>query len=58
MRILDVATGTGMVAFALAESGAEVIGLDQSDAMLGGCTGKVAAYTRVGGSAVVPLRRG
>ncbi len=35
MRILDVATGTGMVAFALAESGAAVIGLDQSDAMLG-----------------------
>jgi demethylmenaquinone methyltransferase/2-methoxy-6-polyprenyl-1,4-benzoquinol methylase len=35
MRILDVATGTGMVAFALAERGAEVIGLDQSEAMLG-----------------------
>lgn len=36
MRILDVATGTGMVAFALAGHGAEVIGLDQSEAMLGG----------------------
>ena len=35
MRILDVATGTGMVAFALAQRGAEVIGLDQSEAMLG-----------------------
>jgi demethylmenaquinone methyltransferase / 2-methoxy-6-polyprenyl-1,4-benzoquinol methylase len=35
MRILDVATGTGMVAFALAARGAEVIGLDQSEAMLG-----------------------
>ncbi len=36
MRILDVATGTGMVAFALAERGATVVGLDQSEAMLGG----------------------
>ena len=35
MRILDVATGTGMVAFALAGRGAEVTGLDQSEAMLG-----------------------
>jgi demethylmenaquinone methyltransferase/2-methoxy-6-polyprenyl-1,4-benzoquinol methylase len=34
-RILDVATGTGMVAFALADHGAEVVGLDQSEAMLG-----------------------
>jgi demethylmenaquinone methyltransferase/2-methoxy-6-polyprenyl-1,4-benzoquinol methylase len=34
MRILDVATGTGMVAFALAERGATVVGLDQSEAML------------------------
>ena len=34
MRILDVATGTGMVAFAHAARGAEVIGLDQSEAML------------------------
>ena len=34
MRILDVATGTGMVAFAHAVRGAEVIGLDQSEAML------------------------
>jgi demethylmenaquinone methyltransferase/2-methoxy-6-polyprenyl-1,4-benzoquinol methylase len=34
-RILDVATGTGMVAFALAAAGAgEVIGLDQSEDML------------------------
>jgi demethylmenaquinone methyltransferase/2-methoxy-6-polyprenyl-1,4-benzoquinol methylase len=35
MRILDVATGTGMVAFALAGRGAEVVGLDQSEEMLG-----------------------
>jgi demethylmenaquinone methyltransferase/2-methoxy-6-polyprenyl-1,4-benzoquinol methylase len=35
MRILDVATGTGMVAFAHAARGADVVGLDQSEAMLG-----------------------
>ena len=35
LRALDVATGTGMVAFALAGRGAEVVGLDQSEAMLG-----------------------
>ncbi|MGH2872384.1 MAG: class I SAM-dependent methyltransferase [Solirubrobacteraceae bacterium] len=35
MRILDVATGTGLVAFALAARGATVVGLDQSDQMLG-----------------------
>jgi demethylmenaquinone methyltransferase/2-methoxy-6-polyprenyl-1,4-benzoquinol methylase len=36
-RILDVASGTGMVAFALVEHapGCEVVGIDQSDAMLG-----------------------
>jgi demethylmenaquinone methyltransferase/2-methoxy-6-polyprenyl-1,4-benzoquinol methylase len=35
-RILDVASGTGMVASALAErAGCEVVGLDQSPAMLG-----------------------
>lgn len=33
-RILDVATGTGMVAFELARRGATVIGLDQSEHML------------------------
>src|SRR5205814_4088536 len=32
---LGVATGTGMVAFALADCGAEVVGLDRSEAMLG-----------------------
>ena len=33
-RVLDVASGTGLVAFALARRGAEVVGLDQSDRML------------------------
>jgi demethylmenaquinone methyltransferase/2-methoxy-6-polyprenyl-1,4-benzoquinol methylase len=41
MRILDVATGTGMVAFALAERGAEVVGLDQSEAMLSGAQARL-----------------
>jgi demethylmenaquinone methyltransferase / 2-methoxy-6-polyprenyl-1,4-benzoquinol methylase len=34
-RVLDVASGTGLVAFALAQrSGCEVVGIDQSEAML------------------------
>ncbi len=41
MRILDVATGTGMVAFAHAARGAEVIGLDQSEAMLSGARARL-----------------
>jgi demethylmenaquinone methyltransferase/2-methoxy-6-polyprenyl-1,4-benzoquinol methylase len=41
-RVLDVATGTGMVAFALAGRGARVIGLDQSEDMLGGARAKLA----------------
>jgi demethylmenaquinone methyltransferase/2-methoxy-6-polyprenyl-1,4-benzoquinol methylase len=35
-RILDVATGTGLVAAQLARRGANVVGLDQSEEMLGG----------------------
>jgi demethylmenaquinone methyltransferase / 2-methoxy-6-polyprenyl-1,4-benzoquinol methylase len=35
-RVLDVATGTGLVAFGLANRGAEVVGLDQSEDMLAG----------------------
>jgi demethylmenaquinone methyltransferase / 2-methoxy-6-polyprenyl-1,4-benzoquinol methylase len=43
-RILDVATGTGMVAFELAaRGGGEVIGLDQSEAMLGAARRRLAA---------------
>ena len=41
MRILDVATGTGMVAFALAARGATVVGLDQSEEMLGGAIARL-----------------
>jgi demethylmenaquinone methyltransferase / 2-methoxy-6-polyprenyl-1,4-benzoquinol methylase len=41
-RVLDVATGTGMVAFALAERGARVVGLDQSEDMLGAARAKLA----------------
>ena len=33
-RVLDVATGTGLVAFALARRGCTVVGLDQSEDML------------------------
>jgi demethylmenaquinone methyltransferase/2-methoxy-6-polyprenyl-1,4-benzoquinol methylase len=42
-RILDVATGTGLVAFALARRGAEVVGLDQSEDMLSGARARQAA---------------
>jgi demethylmenaquinone methyltransferase/2-methoxy-6-polyprenyl-1,4-benzoquinol methylase len=42
-RILDVATGTGMVAFGLAARGTEVVGLDQSEQMLSGARAKLAA---------------
>lgn len=40
-RILDVATGTGLVAFALARRGAQVVGLDQSEDMLAGARQKL-----------------
>ena len=41
LRVLDVATGTGMVAFALAERGCEVVALDQSQDMLGVAHGRL-----------------
>ncbi len=44
MRVLDVATGTGMVAFAMAGRGASVVGIDQSESMLNG------AITRLSGT--------
>jgi len=40
-RVLDVATGTGMVAFELARRGSEVTGLDQSEQMLSGARAKL-----------------
>ena len=40
-EVLDVATGTGMVAFALARHGCRVVGLDQSEAMLSGAQAKL-----------------
>ena len=41
-RVLDVATGTGLVAFALARRGAEVVALDQSEQMLAGARARQA----------------
>jgi demethylmenaquinone methyltransferase / 2-methoxy-6-polyprenyl-1,4-benzoquinol methylase len=43
-RILDVATGTGLVAAGLARRGAEVVGLDQSEHMLAGARARLAAH--------------
>jgi demethylmenaquinone methyltransferase/2-methoxy-6-polyprenyl-1,4-benzoquinol methylase len=43
-RVLDVATGTGLVAFELARrGGCQVIGLDQSDEMLSGARARLTA---------------
>ena len=42
-RVLDVATGTGMVAFELVRRGCRVVGLDQSEQMLSGARAKLAA---------------
>ncbi|MGH2844338.1 MAG: class I SAM-dependent methyltransferase [Solirubrobacteraceae bacterium] len=43
-RVLDVATGTGLVAFELAgRGGCEVVGLDQSEAMLAAAQARLAA---------------
>ncbi len=47
-RILDVATGTGMVASGLARRGATVTGLDQSDDMLEGARRRLAQHTELG----------
>ncbi len=47
-RVLDVATGTGMVAEALVRSyGCSVVGLDQSPEMLAGAEAKLAADPRL-----------
>ena len=44
-RVLDVATGTGLVAFELARrGGCEVVGLDQSEDMLAGARRRLAGH--------------
>jgi demethylmenaquinone methyltransferase/2-methoxy-6-polyprenyl-1,4-benzoquinol methylase len=48
-RVLDVATGTGMVAFALAQRGAQVVGLDQSERMLARAQRKLADQPGING---------
>jgi demethylmenaquinone methyltransferase/2-methoxy-6-polyprenyl-1,4-benzoquinol methylase len=49
-RVLDVATGTGMVAFELADRGqCDVTGLDQSEAMLGAARARLAGSPRFNG---------
>jgi demethylmenaquinone methyltransferase / 2-methoxy-6-polyprenyl-1,4-benzoquinol methylase len=49
-RVLDVATGTGMVAFALARGGGgQVVGLDQNEAMLGTARRRLAAMPSLAG---------
>jgi demethylmenaquinone methyltransferase/2-methoxy-6-polyprenyl-1,4-benzoquinol methylase len=49
-RVLDVATGTGMVAIALARRyGCSVVGLDQSPEMLSGAQAKLDADPRLAG---------
>lgn len=49
-RVLDVATGTGLVAFALADHGrCEVVGLDQSDAMLDMARARIAERPELSG---------
>jgi demethylmenaquinone methyltransferase/2-methoxy-6-polyprenyl-1,4-benzoquinol methylase len=49
-RVLDVATGTGMVAFALAARGdCDVTGLDQSEAMLAGAQARLRRSPQLSG---------
>jgi demethylmenaquinone methyltransferase / 2-methoxy-6-polyprenyl-1,4-benzoquinol methylase len=43
-RILDVATGTGLVAFGLARRGADVTALDQSEHMLAGARARLTRH--------------
>ncbi len=48
-RVLDVASGTGMVAFALARRGCEVVGLDQSPDMLAAARRRLDANPQLAG---------
>jgi demethylmenaquinone methyltransferase/2-methoxy-6-polyprenyl-1,4-benzoquinol methylase len=47
-RVLDVATGTGLVAYALARRGCEVVALDQSEQMLAGARARFARHPELG----------
>ena len=49
MRVLDVATGTGMVAFELARRGCTVVGIDQSPQMLAVAEAKLRAAGELAG---------
>jgi demethylmenaquinone methyltransferase / 2-methoxy-6-polyprenyl-1,4-benzoquinol methylase len=49
LRVLDVATGTGLVAFALARRGCEVTALDQSEAMLAGARERLSRHPSLAG---------
>ena len=48
-RVLDVAAGTGLVSFALAQRGCEVIGVDQSKAMLDRARARAARRPQLAG---------
>ena len=48
-RLLDVAAGTGLVSFALARRGCEVIGVDQSEAMLAAARARAARRPELAG---------
>lgn len=48
-RVLDVATGTGLVAFELARRGCQVVGLDQSEDMLGVARRRLTAHPELHG---------
>src|SRR5947208_10083952 len=48
-RVLDVATGTGLVAFGLARRGAEVVGVDQSEEMLAGARRRLSDHPDLAG---------
>jgi demethylmenaquinone methyltransferase/2-methoxy-6-polyprenyl-1,4-benzoquinol methylase len=50
MRVLDVATGTGLVAFALARRGCSVTALDQSEAMLDGARERLSRRPELAGT--------
>ncbi len=58
LRVADVATGTGLVALALAARGCEVVALDQSEAMLGEARAARRAASGARSEAALRPRRG